>query len=384
MSSSWKTEMNCLAASLGVKNSSIYQKVGLIKGQNSSIIWPEEILIPNHQPKMDSSNSISPPLPVQTIELLKKSSQSSEPSALDWAIKTKTNKKGKSTKFIRIASWNVHSINPKIDFISQIFMNDEIDILAIQETWLNPKESNPKCNGASWIENPEHRVSCTTGSKGLGFFIKKPMNSLCEIISSSDRHIAIKFNTKKPCLILNVYAPSDNEKFNWIKDKLNPLIDDLSLHSLPLIVLGDMNTDLSKSNNCSKKLTEIITDYNLFSSIKKSTKTWFRGNLSSRIDYIFLSNSIFHSLVDSGSTHTGYSDHSIIHVKLKNNYFSFPSKSLSLFQHSLKYICSDEKEKAAVYNSIFKNYFDSSSKSFCSLKTAFSKSQRALNPFTKN
>ena len=139
-------------------------------------------------------------------------------------------------------------------------MNDEIDILAIQETWLKPKDSNPKCNGASWIETPEHRVSCTTGSKGLGFFVKKPMNSLCEIISSSDRHIAIKFNTKKPCIILNVYAPSDNKKFNWLKDKLNPLIDDLSLHSLPLIVLGDMNTDLSKSNNCSKKLAEIMIE----------------------------------------------------------------------------------------------------------------------------
>ena len=106
MSSSWKTKMNCLAASLGVKNSSIYQEVGLTKGQNSSIIWPEKILTPNHQPKMDSSNSISPPLPVQTIELLKKSSQSSEPSALDWENKNKSNKKDKSTKFIRIASWN--------------------------------------------------------------------------------------------------------------------------------------------------------------------------------------------------------------------------------------------------------------------------------------
>ena len=112
MSSSWKTEMNCLAASLGVKNSSIYQKVGPTKGQNSSTIWPEEILTPNHQPKMDSSNSISLPLPIQTIELLKKSSQSSEPSALDWETKIKSNKKDKSTKFIRIASWNVHSINP--------------------------------------------------------------------------------------------------------------------------------------------------------------------------------------------------------------------------------------------------------------------------------
>ena len=185
---------------------------------------------------------------------------------------------------------------------------------------------------------------------------------------------------KKPLLILNVYSPCNNEKLNWIKSDLYPIIQKLSLSNLPLIILGDLNIDISKHNKYSKELSKILKEFELSPTSDESKKTWYsqnRYNSCSRIDYILLNNNLTDYLLTSGVTPLGDSDHAIIHAELyfRDNHISPYS---SLYKKLTKNVLLEDEK--LYYNFIFKQSLGSSNtiNNFSSLKLAFGNSQKSL------
>ena len=185
---------------------------------------------------------------------------------------------------------------------------------------------------------------------------------------------------KKPLLILNVYSPCNNEKLNWIKSDLYPIIQKLSLSNLPLIILGDLNIDISKHNKYSKELSKILKEFELSPTSDESKKTWYshnRFNSCSRIDYILLNNNLTDYLLTSGVTPLGDSDHAIIHAELyfRDNHISPYSSSYKKVTKNV--LLEDEK---IYYNFTFKQSLGSSNtiNNFSSLKLAFGNSQKSL------
>ena len=54
-----------------------------------------------------------------------------------------TKKHSRNQQNIKIASINIRSLLPKIDIIKQFIYEENIDIVAIQETWINTQEKLP-------------------------------------------------------------------------------------------------------------------------------------------------------------------------------------------------------------------------------------------------
>ena len=157
----------------------------------------------------------------------------------------------------------------------------------------------------------------------------------------SDRIVGIRcdFNDNSPLFILSVYLPAAShpiEEFNEYLDYLWALYDSLSKTGF-VIVMGDFNGNLGNSlgerghyapNDRGVKLLDFANYFNLCPTNLLSTRrgpleTFVShcGRFKSTIDYIFLPNCLFDSIVSSKvfeQTIDNTSDH--LPVKLEINY----------------------------------------------------------------
>ena len=153
---------------------------------------------------------------------------------------------------MKIVTWNVNSVNARIENLTSFIKKDQSDIYLIQELKCT-KDNFPydeiKYTGYSAYVNGQKAWN------GVAILSKKELDITNTSIPKYDdpnsrfieTHISIK-NIKKKIKLINIYLPNgnpiDTEKFNykinWMK-KFNKYIKNLRNNNIPVIIAGDFN-----------------------------------------------------------------------------------------------------------------------------------------------
>ncbi len=154
---------------------------------------------------------------------------------------------------MQIVTWNVNSINARIEHVTKYIKEDQSDIYLLQEL---------KCINENFplneIKNLRYNV-IINGQKawnGVAIISKKPINVIYNKIPTFKEDINARFleveinikSIKKKIKLLNIYLPNGNpietEKFDykieWMK-KFNKHVLNYINQNIPIIIGGDFN-----------------------------------------------------------------------------------------------------------------------------------------------
>ena len=208
-------------------------------------------------------------------------------------------------------------------------------IYFLQETYSD--EYSEKKWKSSW-KGDIYFAHGNSNSKGVAILIHDNLQVevLEKIADKEGRFIALKVRINEETLLLcNCYFPTKNhqkEQIRVLEELTNMLID---YSDIPLIVGGDFNVvidpELEKSNykntdSDSKKfrisLLSFLETFNLEDVIrniapKKKIYTWHNKNISTRLDYLFMSQQLTNHVCDYTIQTAPYTDHDLVKVKLK-------------------------------------------------------------------
>lgn len=154
---------------------------------------------------------------------------------------------------MKLVTWNVNSINARIEHLKNFIKNDQSDIYLLQEL---------KCTNENFPYNEIKNLgyhSNINGQKawnGVAIVSKKPLEILNTKIPTYKEDVNARFieteikipSIKKNIKLFNIYLPNGNpietEKFiykiNWMK-KFNKYILNLYDKNIPIIIGGDFN-----------------------------------------------------------------------------------------------------------------------------------------------
>ena len=248
-------------------------------------------------------------------------------------------------------------------YFSELF--NSFDIFAISEHCLFEEqleilEASINYTYKSTAVSAEDNPSILSGKAAYGGVALFWKNCIKDIVTpleniDSDRIVGIRcnFNDNSPLFILSVYLPAVShpiEEFNEYLDYLWALYDSLSKTGF-MIVMGDFNGNLGNSlgerglyapNDRGVKLLDFANYFNLcptnlLSTCRGPLETFVShcGRFKSTIDYIFLPNCLFDSIVSSKvfeQTIDNTSDH--LPVKLEINYSVNSCAALSVVNSS--------------------------------------------------
>jgi exonuclease III len=244
-------------------------------------------------------------------------------------------------KKLKIMSWNSQSIRLKIPELSFFADINKVDIILIQETWLNE---------ASYIKLPGYtcyrsdRVSLTINCHGgVAIFIKKSIT-----------HTNVKSHKLKYIENIFIDVPFKNSTLTIGSVYASPSINILDFRSDfasilstsgPVIIAGDFNAKHSAWNNdksCyrGRELLRLL-DGNHFDIYSPNQPTLYpcRGK-PSIVDFVISKN--VHAISKPNSHNDLSSDHIPILFELNSNFdhkdtktFDFNKANWTLFRHSL-------------------------------------------------
>jgi exodeoxyribonuclease-3 len=221
---------------------------------------------------------------------------------------------------MKIATWNVNSLNVRLPQVLDWLVAESPDILALQETKL-VDEKFPRAE----IEAAGYRA-LFSGQKtynGVALLSRKPgSDALTDIPGQDDpqrRVLAVTFGNVR---VINLYVPNGESiesdkyryKLGWLKKLADWLRAELAAHSR-LVVLGDFNIAPEPRDVYDPKAWEgsvlfseperrafrtlldvgLCDSFRLFEQPEKSFSWWdyrmqgFRRNLGLRIDHILAS-----------------------------------------------------------------------------------------------
>ena len=214
-------------------------------------------------------------------------------------------------KGFKMAFLNIVSLLPKIDEISHSMSNKLIDLIAFNETRLDPNITNGMVhlNDYDLIRKDRSR-----NGGGVCIYLRSSINYKIrnDLVPSELEAVCIEIIKphSKPFLVATVYRPpSASSEFFDHFEKLIKATDD---ENKEIYVLGDLNCDILKadedSNFPTKKIKSLYELYQLSQLIDKPTRITM--TTKSLIDHIVTNAP--EKISNTGVIHTGISDHSLI------------------------------------------------------------------------
>ena len=154
---------------------------------------------------------------------------------------------------MKIATWNVNSVNARIEHLVKFIKKDQSDIYLIQELkCINESFPYPeieKLGYISYVEGQKAWNGVAILSKKKLKILNRKLPTFVEDVQSRFLETEIKINKiKKPIKLFCIYLPNGNpietEKFDykikWMK-KFNEYIFNLYEKNNPIIIGGDFN-----------------------------------------------------------------------------------------------------------------------------------------------
>ena len=180
---------------------------------------------------------------------------------------------------IKILSFNIKNYKTNNYFLSKQAADNNIDIIYLTETWLG-EEENYIINsnfGHSYNVLNHNEFLISTRSKGRPFggkswLVNKNINlEKYEFINNDVSYIVIDdYNNQSNLLIIGVHIPfDDNSSYRLASYESNlQIIENLveEFAGMPVLVVGDFNTDFTNGKRFSKLLLKFVNENNLYFS----------------------------------------------------------------------------------------------------------------------
>ena len=233
---------------------------------------------------------------------------------------------------VNIVTVNVNGMRDVAKFqrFSKYCCENYFDIVGVQETFWD----NSIISQFENFWNGKIYFSCADSARqGVAFLVSNRVkNNITEVQGFDGRCIHIKFQQdEKEVDIVNCYAPNSiNERSDFF-EKIYSKISDVE----NLILLGDMNTSLSKLDRCGKtshtedkayktivKLCEHFNIYDIWRARNPTSRvfTWRRVVqnvlIQSRIDFILIPKSFSQFVKNIYHKHNSFSDHSFVNLNI--------------------------------------------------------------------
>ncbi len=188
--------------------------------------------------------------------------------------------------------------------INESFVDDEIDDQELYVSgynmfrWDRTIESGKDCVG--WV------LVYTSNSRNFSEFLN---GKFCTPNTESIRLKLNLTNARQTVICCHYHPPS-----SCVESSCNDLINQFQsldiTHRYDLILIGDMNVDMSKASTNRSKLNNRLRELNLQQLIDKPTRV--TETTSTAIDYVWCNDPYLYS--HGGVLDTGLSDHSLIFV----------------------------------------------------------------------
>ena len=224
-----------------------------------------------------------------------------------------------SNRGFKIACLNVRSLLAHMDELRVLLADNPIDVLAINETWLDSTKSDEEAHISGYRIKRRDRADGQFDDDGesrggVCFYIRENINFSLRPDLSVDQLenfcLEIRKPSCKPFLLITMYRPPSStvDKF----DLLETLIGKLDAENVEYWLLGDLNCNLGAPtlDHKSRILSGIADLYNLEQLIDEPTR--ITESSSTMIDLIFTNTP--DNVACSGVSHVGISDHSLIYA----------------------------------------------------------------------
>jgi hypothetical protein len=177
---------------------------------------------------------------------------------------------------INFAHLNPGSAVPHIGELNELFLNVDLQLIAVSESWFKTKHTNRQVsiNGYRVI-----RADRGGGRRGGGVALYLREGMRYKVIARSTPssvvdYLFIELRLPYPLLVCVIYNPPNINGFSIYGTELEPLISQYN----DILVLGDFNHDVSKSENRVVKFLEDLNNLNL--RVYSSFPTNFQGQPS--------------------------------------------------------------------------------------------------------
>jgi len=172
-----------------------------------------------------------------------------------------------------IVTYNMHSFNQGIGVVCDLVnSNNSPDVILLQEHWLTP--DNMSIFGEKINSHYAFGKSAMTESVKQGPLFGRPYggvsilikNKLCVVtkcIFCTDRYVVVRVGN---WLICNIYLPcvGTADRIDIVQDILQDIWSwRLKYTDCGIIIGGDFNTDLEKSNDVSNYINKFLTNHSL-------------------------------------------------------------------------------------------------------------------------
>jgi len=210
---------------------------------------------------------------------------------------------------------NICSIINKSGFLLEILNNYKIDIISINETWLNSKINSEEL---LLFDYKIYRVDRVSRGGGVAIIIKKTFCSVVEntFISSNLEliHLSIERPNCKPLQVVSLYRPPKCSVDNFLTDFIS-FLSNINFHGMPLIILGDFNYDFFNIKKNDKVISELST-FGLTVVNKDPTRI---SSVSTCIDWIVVNSVCQNDVFNVRTVDVSNSDHRLLVFNYKKN-----------------------------------------------------------------
>ena len=177
---------------------------------------------------------------------------------------------------LNIGCLNIRSLVHKVDQLSVILNDENLDILFINESWLNENISTSEICIPGYSCFRYDRPAQRGG--GVAVYIKDTVNAICRS-DINERHpdiemiwleVEVKSKECKTVLTGTIYRPPSSS-FEYMNNVIDAL-DALSTEGLEMILLGDLNFNYL-ANSTKDSITMLERAYTMTQLIKSPTRT---------------------------------------------------------------------------------------------------------------
>lgn len=213
-----------------------------------------------------------------------------------------------TTKKITVAHINVRSLQPHLESIRALIIENNFDILGISETWLF--DTTPSAvlhiDGYNLIRKDSNRRGA-----GLAFYVRNSLNLRIKTVDTvfQNEVLSLNFKINSAEFLLSIIYRNHHIAFNIFLDELEALFSDFFLRCDRVVVLGDFNVNLLiKNDPMTVSYLNCLEEIGVVQLIDEPTRR------NALLDHILVSGEAF--IRDSGVVGYQYSDHDAVYCSL--------------------------------------------------------------------
>ena len=219
------------------------------------------------------------------------------------------------TRGFKMASLNIASVPKHIDEIRLLLNDQSPDLICFNETRLDSTISSGEMyiNGYDLVRRDRKRkgggaciyLKNTVNYKNRKDLVPPELEAVCVEISKPN---------SKPFIVITIYRPPDSSTEYF--DKVEEFIATIDSLDREFYILGDLNCNwLQPADPVTKRLKTFCDLYQLLQLINEPTR--ITETSSSLLDVVITSHP--ERIINSGVSHLGLSDHSLVYAIRKIN-----------------------------------------------------------------